>query len=131
MFVFWSACLSCLPLCQSNFNGWFRSQGKYRATLESSSGWAVSNNLNYDSSLSLLVSVKVIPKSFDTCLVLLLSVIASVIASNRYVKLNPNDVMYTFFTWIWKCCFSNFLIIWFLSYGPKTSRTIRIQNLLN
>ena len=45
----------------------FRSQGKYRATLEfKSSGYAVSNNLIYDSSLSLSVSVKVIPKSFDT-----------------------------------------------------------------
>ena len=60
---FWSACLSYLPVCQSNFNGWFRSQGKYRATPEfKSSGCAVSNNLNYDSSLSLSVSVKVIPK---------------------------------------------------------------------
>ena len=65
----WSACLSCLPICQSNFNGWFRSQGNYRATLEfKSSGCVVSNNLIYDSSLSLSVSVKVIPKSFDTCL---------------------------------------------------------------
>ena len=45
MLVFWSACLCCLPLCQSTFNGWFRSQGKYRATLEfKSSGCAVSNN---------------------------------------------------------------------------------------
>ena len=35
-------------------------------TLEfKSSGCAVSNNLIYDSSLSLSVSVKVIPKSFD------------------------------------------------------------------
>ena len=34
MLVFWSACLYCLPVCQSNLNGWFRSQGKYRATLE-------------------------------------------------------------------------------------------------
>ena len=34
-----------LPVCQSNFNGWFRSLGKYRATLEfKSSGCAVSNN---------------------------------------------------------------------------------------
>ena len=69
MLVFWSACLSCLPVCQSNFNGWFRSQGKYKATLEfKSSGCVVSNNLIYDSGLSLLVSAKVIPKSFDTCL---------------------------------------------------------------
>ena len=50
--VFWSASLSCLPVCQSNFSGWFRSQGKHRATLEfKSSGCAVSNNLIYDSSL--------------------------------------------------------------------------------
>ena len=63
MLVFWSACLSCLPFCQSNFNGWFRSQGKCRATLEFRSyGCAVSNNLNYESSLSLSVSVKIIPK---------------------------------------------------------------------
>ena len=34
----------------------------------SCSGCAVSNNLIYDSSLSLSVSDKVIPKSFDTCL---------------------------------------------------------------
>ena len=33
-----------------------------------SSRCAVSNNLIYDLSLSLSVSVKVIPKSFDTCL---------------------------------------------------------------
>ena len=40
-----------------------RSQGKYRATLEfKSSGCTVSNNLNYDSSLSFSVSVKVVPK---------------------------------------------------------------------
>ena len=59
MLVFWSASLSCLPVCQSNFNGWFRSQGKYRATLEfKSSGCAVTNNVIYDWSLSLSVSVK-------------------------------------------------------------------------
>ena len=53
-------CLSLLPVCQSNFNGGFRSQGKYRATLEfTSSGCAVSNNLIYDPSLSLSVSLKV------------------------------------------------------------------------
>ena len=58
-----TCCLSCLPVCQSNFNGWFRSQGKHRAMLEfKSSGCAVNNNLIYDSSLSLSVSVKVIPK---------------------------------------------------------------------
>ena len=67
VFVFWSARLPYLPVSQSNFNGW--SQGKYCETLEfTSSGCAVSNNLIYDSSLSLSVSVKVIPKSFDTCL---------------------------------------------------------------
>ena len=40
-------CLSFgLPVCQSNFSGWFRSQGKCRVTLEfKSSGCAVSNNL--------------------------------------------------------------------------------------
>ena len=46
-----------------------------------SSGYAVSNNLNYGSSHSLSVSVKVIPKSFDTCLIQ-----PSVIASNRCVR---------------------------------------------
>ena len=46
-------CLSLLPACLSNFNGGFRSQGKYRATLEFKSfGCAVSSNLIYDSSLS-------------------------------------------------------------------------------
>ena len=55
-------CLSLLSACKSNFNGRFRSQGKYRATLElKSSGFAVSNNLISDSSLSLSVSVKVMP----------------------------------------------------------------------
>ena len=65
-----STCLSFgLPVCQSNFNGRFRSKGKYRATLEfKNSGCAASNNLTYDSSLSLPASVKVIPKSFETCL---------------------------------------------------------------
>ena len=55
-----ATCLSFgLPVCQSNFNGWFRSQGKYRATLEfKSSGCAVNNSLIYDSSLSLSVSVR-------------------------------------------------------------------------
>ena len=44
-------CLSFgLPVCQSNFNGWFKSQGKYRATLKfNSSGCVGSNNLIYDS----------------------------------------------------------------------------------
>ena len=36
-------CLSLLPVCRSNFNGWFRSHWKYRATLEFKSyGCAVS-----------------------------------------------------------------------------------------
>ena len=51
---------ACLSVSQTSMDD---SQGKYRATLEfKSSGCAVSNNLNYDSSLSLPVSVKVIPK---------------------------------------------------------------------
>ena len=50
----------------------------YRATLEfKSSGCAVSNNLNYDSSPSLSVSVKVIPKFL---------IHPSAIASNRCVR---------------------------------------------
>ena len=58
MLVFWSACLSYLPVCRSNFSGSFRSQGKYWATLEfKSPGCAVSNNFISDSSLSLSVSV--------------------------------------------------------------------------
>ena len=49
MLVFLSACLSVCH-CQSNFSERFRSQGKYRATLEfKSSGCAVNINLNYDS----------------------------------------------------------------------------------
>ena len=60
MLVFWSSCLYCLPLCLSNFNGCFGSQGKYRATYEfKSSGCALSNNLIHDSSLILSVLVKV------------------------------------------------------------------------
>ena len=57
-------CPSLLSACLSVKLQWMiRSQGKYRATLEfKSSGCAVSNNLIYDSSLSLSVSVKVIPK---------------------------------------------------------------------
>ena len=56
----------CLSVCQSNFKGWFRSQGKYRATLEfNSSGCAVSNNVICDSSLSLSVSVKVVHPSLS------------------------------------------------------------------
>ena len=71
-------CLSFgLPVCQSNFDEGFRLQGKYRATLEfKSSGCAVSNKLNYNSSLSLSVSVKVISKFL---------IQPSVIASNRRV----------------------------------------------
>ena len=34
LFVLLYSIHSCLPVCQSYFNGWFRSQGKYRATLE-------------------------------------------------------------------------------------------------
>ena len=51
-------CLSLLSACLSIKLQWMiQSQGKYRATLEfKSSGCAVSNNLNYDSSLSLPVS---------------------------------------------------------------------------
>ena len=51
-------CLSCLSVCQSNFSGLSRSQGKYRTILEfKSSGCDVSNNFIYDSTLSLSVSV--------------------------------------------------------------------------
>ena len=47
MLVFWSACLYCLPVCQSDLNGWFRSQGKYRATLGfKSSGCAESQGIS-------------------------------------------------------------------------------------
>ena len=42
LFVLLYSIHSCLPVCQSYFNGWFRSQGKYRATLEfKGSGCAV------------------------------------------------------------------------------------------
>ena len=54
-------CLSLLSACLSVKLQWMILELK-------SSGCAVSNNLIYDSSLSLSVSVKVIPKSFDTCL---------------------------------------------------------------
>ena len=72
-----STCLSfglpispvCLSVSQTSMDD--SGQGKYRATLEfKSSGCAVSNNFIYDSSLSLSVSVKVIPKSFDKSYVL-------------------------------------------------------------
>ena len=52
-------CLSVRQTSMDDSGHW----GKYRATLEfKSAGCAVCNNLNYDSSLSLSVSVKVIPK---------------------------------------------------------------------
>ena len=70
MLVFLSACLSCLAVCLSvSQTSIDDSQWKYRATLEfKSSGCVASNNINYDSSLSFSVSVKVIPKSSGTCL---------------------------------------------------------------
>ena len=56
-----------LSVSQTSIDG--SGQGKYRATLQfKSSGCAVSNNFIYDSSLTLSVPVKVIPKSFGTCL---------------------------------------------------------------
>ena len=72
-------CLSLLSACLSVKLQWMiQVTGEYRATLEfKSSGLAVSNNLNYDSSLSLSVSVKVIPKFL---------IQPSVIASNRCVR---------------------------------------------
>ena len=57
-------CLSLLSACLS-----VRLQWMIQVTREiqgKSSGCAVSNNLIYGSSLCLSVSVKVIPKSFDT-----------------------------------------------------------------
>ena len=65
------ACPSLLSACLSVKLQWMIQVTReiQRATLEfKSSGCAVSNNLIYDSSLSLSVSVKVIPKSFGTCL---------------------------------------------------------------
>ena len=78
MLVLLSACLSCLSVKLP-----WMIQGKYRATLEfKSSRCAVSSNLNYDSSLSLSVSIKVIPKSFD-------SAIASAIAIAKCYCFKP------------------------------------------
>ena len=69
------ACLLvCLSVSQTSMDD--SGQGKYRATLEfKSSGCAVSNNFNYDSSLSL--SVSVIPKFL---------IQPNVIASNQCVR---------------------------------------------
>ena len=54
-------CLSLLSVCVSVKPQWMiQVKGIYRATLEFKS--SLSNNLNYDSSLSLSVSAKVIPK---------------------------------------------------------------------
>ena len=61
-------CLPLLSVCVSQ-TSMDDSGHKGNTTLEFiSSGCAVSNNLNYNSYLSLSVSVKVISKSFDTCL---------------------------------------------------------------
>ena len=60
-------CLSLLSACLSVKLQWMI-QVTREIQSNKSSRCAVSNNLIYDSSLSLLVSVKVIPKSFDTCL---------------------------------------------------------------
>ena len=58
------ACLSLLSVIETSMD-----EEEYRATLEfKSSECIVSNNLIYDSSLSLSVSVKVTPKSFGACL---------------------------------------------------------------
>ena len=63
-------CLSLLSACLSVKRQWM-----IQVTREiQGNSWiqefwgAVSNNLIYDSSFNLSVSVKVIPKSFDTCL---------------------------------------------------------------
>ena len=54
----------CLSVSQTSMD-----DSEHRATFEfKSSGSAVSNNLIYDSNLSFSVSVKVIQKSFGTCL---------------------------------------------------------------
>ena len=67
-----SFCLPVSPVCLSVSQTSMDDSGHKGNTgcaLElKNSGCVVSNNLNYDSSLSLSVSVKVIPKSFDTCL---------------------------------------------------------------
>ena len=82
MLVFCSACLSCLPVslvCLSVSQTSVDNSGHKGNTeqLLKGSGCAVSNNLNYDSSLSLLVSVKVIPKYL---------IQTSVIASKQCVR---------------------------------------------
>ena len=52
-----------MPVCKSNLSGWFRSQGKYRATFEfKSSECAVSNNLIYDSNLKFVSFSQSYPK---------------------------------------------------------------------
>ena len=57
-------CLSLLSVIETSMD-----EEEYRATLEfKSSECIVSNNLIYDSSLSLSVSVKVTPKSSGACL---------------------------------------------------------------
>ena len=82
LFVLLHSIHSCLPVCQSYFNGWFRSQGKYRAALEfKSSGCAASNNLNYDSNLSFSVSVKLSQNHLTHVLIQ-----PSVIVSNQCVR---------------------------------------------
>ena len=48
----------CLSVSQTAMDDPGHTQGKYRVTLEfKSSGYSVSNNLNYDTNLSLSVSV--------------------------------------------------------------------------
>ena len=76
------ACLLvCLPLLSASViqtSMMIQVTREIKGTLEfKSSGCAVSNNLNYDSSLSMSASVKVIPK---------LLIQRSVIASNRCVR---------------------------------------------
>ena len=58
MLVFWSASPVCLAVSQTTMDEPGHTQGKDRATLEfKSSGYSVNNNLNYDTNLSLSVSV--------------------------------------------------------------------------
>ena len=75
-----SFCVPVSPICLSVSQTLMDDSGHKgnTGTLEfKSSGCAVSNNLNYDSSLSLSVSVKVIPKFL---------IQPSAIASNRCVR---------------------------------------------
>ena len=65
------------PVCLSVSQTSMDDSGQKGNTGFKSSGRAVSNNLSYDSSLSLSVSVKVIPKYL---------IQPSAIASNRYVR---------------------------------------------